>query len=325
MENMAYVTFLMRGDGYLPGALTLAYALRCQETPHPLVCLVTGDISLRARHILAMVYDHVAEVDEITCRSHVTGGRPDRNSLLTRFQALRLGMDGDLPLHYEKIVLLDADLLPLSRYDSLFDLPTPAGILLENKKCAMEWEPSGAFRRESSDDGEWCWHRIYGSMPHGTPIPREITDRVKEDFQNQGVNAAVWCLAPCMADYKMVKAAMGDAKTAQLVCCSFPWPEMQLATMLWSGRWTNVDVRYASIGGYPSPDKVWGIHYAGLKPWKLGNRSILHYAGHPDFRLWYAYFLAMMYTFPGMTGLPVMRRLQDFIRENGLAEGAGWG
>ena len=42
---MAYVTFLMRGDGYLPGALTLAYALRCQETPYPLVCLVTGDVS----------------------------------------------------------------------------------------------------------------------------------------------------------------------------------------------------------------------------------------------------------------------------------------
>ena len=121
---MAYVTFLMRGDGYLPGALTLAYALRCQETPYPLVCLVTGDVSQDARRLLSVLYHHVLEIGEIRCRSHVTGGRTDRDSLLTRFQALRLGMDGDMPLHYKKILLLDADVLPITRYDSLFDLCT---------------------------------------------------------------------------------------------------------------------------------------------------------------------------------------------------------
>ena len=145
---MAYVTFLMRGDGYLPGALTLAYALRCQETPYPLVCLVTGDVSQEARRLLSVLYHHVLEIGEIRCRSHVTGGRTDRDSLLTRFQALRLGMDGDMPLHYKKILLLDADVLPITRYDSLFDLCTPAGILLEDKRFAMEWDGSGAFKRD---------------------------------------------------------------------------------------------------------------------------------------------------------------------------------
>ena len=313
---MAYVTFLMRGDGYLPGALTLAYALRCQETPYPLVCLVTGDVSQEARRLLSVLYHHVLEIGEIRCRSHVTGGRTDRDSLLTRFQALRLGMDGDMPLHYKKILLLDADVLPITRYDSLFDLCTPAGILLEDKRFAMEWDGSGAFKRDSEGAEGWCWHRHYRDVPHGALIPKEITDRVAENPQNQGVNAAVWCLSPNMKEYLRVWGAVEEPEIADLVFRRFPWPEMQLATLIWSGRWTNVDLRYASIGGYPSPDKVWGIHYAGLKPWKLRSRSLLHYAKYPDFQLWYGYFLAMVYAYPQLTQSAMLRRLQAFILEN---------
>ena len=74
-----------------------------------------------------------------------------------------------------------------------------------------------------------------------------------------------------MKEYLRVWAAVEEPEIADLVFRRFPWPEMQLATLIWSGRWTNVDLRYASIGGYPSPDKVWGIHYAGLKPWKAAQ------------------------------------------------------
>lgn len=72
-----------------------------------------------------------------------------------------------------------------------------------------------------------------------------------------------------MKEYLRVWAAVEEPEIATWYSADFPGPEMQLATLIWSGRWTNVDLRYASIGGYPSPDKVWGIHYAGLKPWKL--------------------------------------------------------
>lgn len=172
MAPWLMLPFLCGATDIYPAPSPLAYALRCQETPYPLVCLVTGDVSQEARRLLSVLYHHVLEIGEIRCRSHVTGGRTDRDSLLTRFQALRLGMDGDMPLHYKKILLLDADVLPITRYDSLFDLCTPAGILLEDKRFAMEWDGSGAFKRDSEGEEGWCWHRHYRDVPHGRPDPQ---------------------------------------------------------------------------------------------------------------------------------------------------------
>ena len=184
----AYVTFLMGDDGYLPGALVLAYALKMQ-TKHDCVCLITKDVSYRAQHALSLVYDKVILIRELRIKSDVSTGRSDRSILMTRFEALQLGQDGNLGQLYDKIILLDADVLPLSGYDELFSLPAPAGIIMENKyECY-----SGA----TAASDRWSWHSTYGHIcRHGEPIPKEITDRVGYDLSNMGVNAGLWVLAP---------------------------------------------------------------------------------------------------------------------------------
>ena len=108
----AYATFLMGGDGYLPGALVLAYALR-QQTKFDLICQVTQDVSIKAQDALGLVYDNVLLVEELRIKSSVATGRSDRNFLMTRLEALRLGKGGGLGLAYDKVILLDADVLPL--------------------------------------------------------------------------------------------------------------------------------------------------------------------------------------------------------------------
>jgi glycogenin glucosyltransferase len=298
----AYVTFLCRNDGYLPGALVLAYALR-QQTDNDLVCLVTDEISPAARSALRALYTRVIPVDGLRRKSAVTGGRSDREFLPARFQALRLGRDGDLGVTYDKIVLLDADILPLSGYDALFQLDTPAGIPMEFKDQCYSGRDEGSAR--------WSWHLQYERIcPHGARIPKGITDRARFDRLNMGVNAGLWVLRPSMGEYRAVLAALRcpEVKT-------FPWPEMQLATLLWSGRWTSVDIRYASIGGYPCPEALYGTHFAGLKPW--AGRSLAHYATFPDFRLWYQVYNSMYWSIPLLRKVPMLRRIWEFSKHHG--------
>ena len=302
----AYATFLMRGDGYLPGALVLAYALKTQSA-YDCICLITGDVSPKARHALGLVYDKVILINELRIKSSVGTGRSDRNLLMTRLEALRLGPDGGLGQNYDKIILLDADVLPISNYDTLFSLPAPAGIIMEGK--------SESYSNASATSDKWSWHHHYQPIcPHGAQIPKEMTGRVAYDPSNMGVNAGLWVLEPSKEEYDNFVAAL---HTPDVMCLvkNFPWPEMQLATLLWSGKWTNIDIRYCSIGGYPRIDILHGIHFAGLKPWQINSRSAAHYAKYPDFSLWRQYFTALYWSTPGLHEYPMLKRLWQFCNK----------
>ncbi|MCL2187172.1 MAG: hypothetical protein FWC16_02760 [Defluviitaleaceae bacterium] len=298
----AYVTFLMRGDSYLPGALVLAYALKMQSQ-QDCICLVTHDVSHEARKALHVLYDAVIPIDALQLEKTATGGRSDRKILPTRFQALRLCKNGGLGKAYDKIILLDADVLPLCDYDSLFRLNTPAGILMENKNAC--------YSHASENTDKWNWHTLYDPIcPHGTRIPAQFTNRVLHDPSNMGVNAGLWVLAPSMPEYEAILHAL--PQVAHLAAI-FPWPEQQLATLLWSGRWTNVDIRYNSIGGYPRAEVLKGIHYAGVKPWQWKHRSIKLYSRFADFKLWYTYYNAMYVSHKAFRNRPALVRLWKFI------------
>ena len=147
--------------------------------------------------------------------------------------------------------------------------------------------------------------------PHGSKIPKEITDRVQHDTTNMGVNAGLWLLSPSQKEYSDVIANLRNPKNMSLVKC-FPWPEMQFATFLWSGKWTNIDIRYCSIGGYPRLDVLFGIHFAGLKPWQINNRSAFHYASYPDFIIWRQYFASLFWSVNALRKYPMLIRLWEF-------------
>jgi len=300
----AYTTFLMRNDGYLPGALVLGYAIKTQST-HDCICLVTKDISRRARAALAIIYDKIVEINEIRMDSGVKHGRSDRNILMTRFEALRL-------VEYDKVILLDADVLPLGGYDELFELPAPAGIIMERKEECYR----GVCN--NSTPLKWHWHDLYEPIcPHGAPIPKGITDRVRHDPTNMGVNSGLWLVKPSLTEHANILTALQNPKIVSMVTC-FPWPEMQLATFLWSGFWINIDIRYCSIRGYPHVDALYGIHFAGLKPWQIHNRSATHYAHFPDFVLWRKYFTSMYWRYPPLREYAGLKRLWEFC--GGLKE-----
>lgn len=326
----AFISFLMLNDSYLPGALTLAYALELQETGADRVCLVTEDVSQRARYALGLLYDRVVGVETIYVPHKRRQERQDRPYMFTRMNALRLGADGDLGCAYEKLVVLDADVLPLKHYAHLFTLAAPAGILNEQKSHFIETDENGRYViPESVDrDGTWRWHRLYEDVcPHGAPIPQEITDRVAQDPLNLGINGGLFVFEPSMREYCAILEDVQRPETLHMVGDLFDWPEMQYLTLRWSGRWTNVDLRFAGLNGYPRLSALFGTHFGGLKPWQFKRETaIARWGRYPDFQLWFRTYSEMVRDiYPALQRVRRLRRLLGQIDElNRSLRDGGW-
>lgn len=294
MSKNAYVTFIIRNDSFLPGALVFAYALRLQKTKADLICIVSENVSDKAVVSLKELYDDVIVIDELYVPHERRHERQDRPFLFSRFNAFRLGKDGDLNKNYEKIIIADCDILPLFKYDSLFDLKTPAGIINEKKEYCMEYDEDGKYiiPKSLEESGTWRWHHIYKDVPHGTLIDKEVTDRVKTDKTNMGVNASLMSFSPSMKLYNSILDDLED-KEIQKEISLYNWPEMQYITLKLSGQWSNMDLKFSSFNGYPDIKYINGIHFAGLKPWSIKNKSLKSFGRFKDYKLWYYTFLKM--------------------------------
>ena len=153
----AIVTLLMNGDFYLPGALVTGYSFkllsksrtleqvsrsleqvsrsleqvsRSLENPNlkiDLVCMVTPDVSPNARQQLKVIYDLVVEVPYLRYKTNSLGTRYEetyghlKDSYYTKWNCLSLDQ-------YEKIILLDIDIVVIKPITHLFTYSAPAGI-----------------------------------------------------------------------------------------------------------------------------------------------------------------------------------------------------
>ena len=321
----AFVTFLMFNDSYLPGCLTAAYGLREQQSPSRLACVVTRDISAEARNALEAVYDTVVEVEYIPIPTQTgprrltrTGSARVEEGALTRFASLRLGPDGDLGCSFEKVVVIDADVLPMRDFDTLWSLRAPAGVVNERREHMVEIDPDGRLvgRLASRKTSAWVWHEIYGSIcPHGAPIPQEITDRVAVDHENFGVNGSLLVIRPSMATYNDFMRWVSTPEISQLVRSHWRWIDQQASTLYWSGQWTSVDPGFAALYGYPSLELARGLHFAGIKPWSWRKTGFARrIEKFPDYRLWGTSYLKMVESAPELRAHRGLRRIEREIR-----------
>ncbi|MDY0074928.1 MAG: hypothetical protein WC992_03015 [Acholeplasmataceae bacterium] len=87
MHTCAFVTFVMRNDAYVPGALVFGNQLKRQKVDADVICLVTPDLSKLAVQELKVIFDDVIMIDPIIIHHGMRHGRQDRP-----FRILRLGV-----------------------------------------------------------------------------------------------------------------------------------------------------------------------------------------------------------------------------------------
>ena len=167
-ERYAHVSLLMAGDGYLPGCLVVAAALRWHvQTRASLVCLVDDSVSAEARAMLAAVYDRVPVVARL--RAHESSYPSDLLSDAYRDVYTKLHVfDAEL-LPYERVTFVDADLLPLRCFDHLFTVPAPAAVI-----------------ESVHPTSQYAYVQHMHGVRHGEPVPPAILEVESERRRHRG-------------------------------------------------------------------------------------------------------------------------------------------
>lgn len=147
-KSSAFVTLVMLGDFYVPGAVALGHSLRrmhpnlntkfsdisTDECRIDLVVMVTPDVSSDARKHLETVFDHVVEIGYVYQETRMATAKLEKlyndwiRIAFTKWRCLEL-------IQYEKILFLDCDMIVLQPIDHLFCLNAPAGVFDTDHGC----------------------------------------------------------------------------------------------------------------------------------------------------------------------------------------------
>ena len=122
-SQYAFVSTLFGSKvAYCIDALVLGESLRIHQTKHPYILLITDDVPGKWKSVLIKVGWQLRTVEYINGDKFYTRGSGGRFSgVFTKLQALNL-------TEFDKVVLLDLDLLVRESIDDLFDRPTPSAM-----------------------------------------------------------------------------------------------------------------------------------------------------------------------------------------------------
>ena len=126
INNVAFVTLLMINDNYLPGIILSGLMLKYLEPNIDRICMVTKDIKQETINTIKHIYivkivDYI-EVDYKYIKISNIDVKKIYAKTFTKLNCFKL--------KYKKIVLYDADMIPLKNIKKLFSYPTPSMPLL---------------------------------------------------------------------------------------------------------------------------------------------------------------------------------------------------
>jgi alpha-N-acetylglucosamine transferase len=256
-ERYAYVSLLMAGDGYLPGCLAVAAALRWHvQARAALVCLVDDSVSQEARAALGRVYDRVETVPRL--RAHESSYPADllAESYRDVYTKLHVFDAGLLP--YARVVFVDADLLPLRCFDHLFTLAAPAAVI-----------------ESVHPTSQYAYVRHMHGVRHGDPVPPAILEVESSDDITGGINAGLLVVQPARAAFldmvDRIARPMPEwgPRHRRLYerGIRYGFPEQHFLQVDLQEQWTAIDPRFNCMR--TDVPHSFGVHWTiGRKPWR---------------------------------------------------------
>uniref|UniRef100_A0A6C0I1S3 Glycosyltransferase n=1 Tax=viral metagenome TaxID=1070528 RepID=A0A6C0I1S3_9ZZZZ len=284
-------------DGYLIGALVCAKSLKEQHTQYPIILMVTEEIwqTLQKNEtIYNEVFDSIVIVPIIEHPTLEFKSERQKemyehwiNKSFTKWNCLTL-------TEYNKVILLDADMVFTSNCDELFELRAPAGCF--SQPWAFPYQKHGAlYNPYIKSNKRWLLNR---DIPHGATIKAcIIRDTIfTKKSPTFAVGAFMVLLEPNIEDYTLlldiiksqtvygknmahfggntIRSISGSDETAISLLYSyknidFTHIHQKFAAAMWKHEWV------------PSGEER-AIHYFGkTKPWNM------HIEEYPDLQIWW--------------------------------------
>lgn len=271
-RRCAWVVLLMIGKAYAPGALVLAKSFRMMKTRHDLVCIVTDDVPADTRAQLLgtaqnPIYDRVIEVPYISHstrrftsdrQTELYSGWIDRS--FTKWNCLKL-------VEYERVILIDADMLAVANCDDLFELDPPAASF--TNPWAYPWRQGGVPNHYIS-----CTPGVPTSwdLAHGA---RVLPDQIARALRSGGFVASggLVLLEPSLADFDRLMAIIRREPVFGAGHNVVSGSDEVSIALLYAGdsarTWTNIHQRYWALPWKKDwvQHDIRMYHYFGRKPW----------------------------------------------------------
>eukprot|EP00971_Amphidinium_carterae_P082095 1623786-Amphidinium_carterae.1 len=174
---------------YVLGALVLGQSLLQTGTKHALVCMYTDDVPPAYLELLQRVWDcrrieHVQYAADRLCFVDEQCSRFEK--VFTKLQVFRL-------VEFEKVLMMDIDMLVLRKIDDLFELRAPA-----------------AMRRGATNEARQTYHgsELNGLYFFGGPQP---SNQQYSWGQGTGINAGVMLLEPSEQTWQIMMDEIQEA------------------------------------------------------------------------------------------------------------------
>ncbi len=249
----AWVT-LLTAPSYVVGVRTLRASLERAGTPYPLVVLVTDDIDAADRQLLQDDGCILRPVEPLRPASGLRDSYANARfaQVWTKLRAWQL-------TDYERVVVLDADMLVTQNMDELFSLELPAGQIAACHACRCN--PNQIASYPASWTPQNCFYTHCRGLEH-TSEPDVVDNYLNGGFLVLDPDDAVF-------DAMVQRLAQVDDLS------SYPFAEQDFLNEFYDGRWLPLPYVYNALKTlafqHPSVwdlDDVKNIHYIIDKPWQ---------------------------------------------------------
>ncbi|KAI8145353.1 nucleotide-diphospho-sugar transferase [Fennellomyces sp. T-0311] len=251
LPNAAWMLVLTSTNSYVKGAITLAHALRRLKTHYPLVVLYTSAVSPGAQQLLKDAGCIMKEIDPI----HPPG---KASYFAERFVETWTKLAVWNQDEYERVVLLDADMLPLQNMDELMTFPLPDhDYVAASHACTCNPQKIKAY------PSDW--------------IPANCAHTSSTACKNNYFNSGLIVLEPSQRKFRDIVARLYGIPDLSI----YPFPDQDFLNDVFARKWIPLPYIYNSLKTLSYAHSatfnirhVKNIHYILTpKPWDIDTEQ----------------------------------------------------
>lgn len=273
IPKAAWIIVLTSTNDYVKGVVTIAQALRRVRSNYPLVVLYTDAVTESAQQRLKESGCILKHIDPIRPRGKVTYFTERFTETWTKLAVW--GQD-----EYERLVLLDADMLPLQNMDELMTLRLPdSDHVAACHACTCNPQKIKAY------PSDW-WVCITCSAAQtkvfNQPI-RFALCRVPENCaytrhrESKYFNSGLIVLTPSRLKFEAILTKLHSLPDLNI----YKFPDQDFLNQVFQDKWQELPYIYNALKTLPKAhsnlwqmEHVKNIHYILAKPWDANPKAL---------------------------------------------------
>ncbi|WWC85385.1 uncharacterized protein L201_000248 [Kwoniella dendrophila CBS 6074] len=260
-KKCAWVVFLLTTPSYLPGILILSWTLRKYKSKYPLIVAVNPRLPKETVTALRDFGLEVRLVEPLIPKGPVT-------TIAERFidtwtKAAVFGFDD-----YDRVCLIDGDMMIRQNMDELFDIPLKEDQIAATFACICNLDKS-AWAPEDWTRDNCGFTPSYGEEAITHPGQAQPTGT------HSLLNSGLVVLTPSSYLLNRIHNLVdSNSEEDQLRIKEWSFPDQDLFADVFRGKWISIPWIYNAIktmrywhGNFYQDDKVKNLHYICKKPW----------------------------------------------------------